>query len=79
MRAPIQFLRRPDVLALTGLSASTIRRLEQSGQFPMHFLITSRTAGWEKNAVEAWLMERVKHPVQPTTNKVGQPKSAAAA
>lgn len=62
---PTRFLRRPEVLSLTGLGATTIYLLEQKGEFPKHFMITPRCAGWDADEVAAWLAERKARPAQP--------------
>ncbi|MSQ84997.1 MAG: AlpA family phage regulatory protein [Myxococcales bacterium] len=46
--------RLPQVLAYTGLSRTTIFRLEKAGEFPAHVNLTSRAVGWDSAAVTAW-------------------------
>lgn len=62
-----RFLRRPQVVEMTGLSASTIFNMEKAGTFPMHFLITPRCAGWDEEEVVHWMNGRraVKHVALP--------------
>jgi prophage regulatory protein len=52
---PDRILRLPTVLALTGLSRSTLYRKIQAGQFPKQIAISTRCAGWRNSAVSAWL------------------------
>lgn len=58
-------IRRPEVLAKTGLSATTIYNLEKRGEFPQHFMLTPRCAAWFEAEVDAWLDERMAAPANP--------------
>ena len=51
-------LRRPTVLAKTGLSRTTLYNLERAGAFPQHFMLTPRCAVWYENEIDAWLEGR---------------------
>ncbi len=51
-------VRCKEVLAMTGLSRSTLWRLQQDGRFPKPFAISPGTKGWLRSVVEAWLQER---------------------
>lgn len=51
-------LRRPAMLAKTGLSRTTAYNLEKAGDFPQHFMLTPRCAVWDEGEVEAWLAGR---------------------
>lgn len=62
MKSSERFLRRSEVLAITGVSASTIYKLEKSGEFPQHFMITPRCAGWLSSSVEAWVASKRYNP-----------------
>ena len=50
-----QVLRRPEVCALTGLSYSTIHRLERTGTFPARRRLSPNAVGWLRVEVEAWV------------------------
>lgn len=54
------FLRLPAIMAITGLSRSTIYRLVAAGQFPppIHPL-GPRTSMWLGSEVEGWLRDRI--------------------
>lgn len=54
-------VRRPQLLALTGLSRSHIDRLEQAGAFPRRFKLTPNgtAIGWDGREVAAWIEERI--------------------
>ena len=58
-------IRRPEVLAKTGLSATTIYNLENRGEFPRHFMLTPRCAAWLEEDVDAWLDSRMINPAGP--------------
>lgn len=47
-------LRRRDVRRVTGLSDTTIWRLENAGKFPRRIQLTEHTIGWDENAVRRW-------------------------
>lgn len=59
-----RYIRRPEVLAKTGLSATTIYNLEKAGEFPLHFMLTPRCAAWDEAEVDQWLQQRRTTPVQ---------------
>ena len=53
-----QIIRLPDVLAMTGLSRTTIWRLSRSGEFPSPIRLSVRAIGWRRLEVEGWLNSR---------------------
>lgn len=54
----MQLLRLPEVLARTGLSKTTIQRLEAAGKFPRRRRIGTRAVAWVAGDIEAWLASR---------------------
>jgi prophage regulatory protein len=50
-----EIVRRNEVVRMTGLSSTTLWRLEGSGQFPARILLTEKRVGWRRTEVEAWL------------------------
>ena len=56
---PAKLLRFPDVRARTGLSRSTIWRLERRGDFPLHRRISPNAVAWLDEEVTAWIWGRV--------------------
>ncbi|TXI34592.1 MAG: AlpA family phage regulatory protein [Aquipseudomonas alcaligenes] len=58
-------IRRPEVLAKTGLSATTIYNLEKRREFPQHFMLTPRCAVWLEEDIDAWLDARMAAPAEP--------------
>jgi prophage regulatory protein len=56
-RAPLP-IRREELRKLVPLSDTTIYEMEQRGEFPRRFYLTSRCAVWDLNEVETWLKAR---------------------
>lgn len=50
--------RKPWVTQTTGLSQSTIRRLEKAGDFPQRLLLGKAAVGWIEGEVLGWLETR---------------------
>jgi prophage regulatory protein len=57
--APCAILRKPQVMALTGLSSVTIWRLERAGDFPKRIKLTGRAVGWKAADISAWIDARI--------------------
>jgi prophage regulatory protein len=62
----IRFLRFPTVRARTGLSRSTIWRLERDGAFPRHRRISRNAVAWVEDEVAAWMRSKIG--AMPTTS-----------
>lgn len=56
---PLTFLRFPSVRARTGLSRSTIWRLERAGSFPRHRRISRNAVAWLETEVADWMRSKV--------------------
>ena len=57
--APLgRMLRRKDVRRVTGLSDTTIWRLEKAGKFVPRVQLTEATVGWPEQNVREWLESR---------------------
>ena len=56
---PLRLLRFPIVRERTGLSRSTIWRLERSGAFPKHRRISANAVAWIEEEVNRWIQARV--------------------
>lgn len=48
-------MRIPDVARVTGLSRTTIWRLERAGNFPRRLRLSANSVGWSSEEVAAWL------------------------
>lgn len=51
-------LRLRQVIGRTGLSRSTIWRLERSSRFPSRIQLSENAVGWNEGEVTAWLAKR---------------------
>ncbi|MGH9202110.1 MAG: helix-turn-helix transcriptional regulator, partial [Vicinamibacterales bacterium] len=56
---PVRLLRFPVVRDRTGLSRSTIWRLERRGEFPKHYRIAPNVVAWSEQEVSHWIEERL--------------------
>ena len=54
-----RLLRFPDVRNRTGLSRSTIWRLERNGCFPRHRRISANAVAWPEDEVLAWIRIKI--------------------
>jgi prophage regulatory protein len=55
---PARLLRPRAVCERTGLSRSTLWRLERRGDFPPHRQISTNAVGWLEEEVNAWIRSR---------------------
>lgn len=53
-----RLIRLPRVLELTGLSRTTVYRLEKANQFPAHVAIGTRVSAWVESEVQQWINDR---------------------
>jgi len=53
-----EFLRWARVRQLTGLSRSTVWRLEKTGQFPARRQLSANSVGWSLIELQAWMQSR---------------------
>jgi prophage regulatory protein len=51
-------LKQPEVSRVTGLSRSSIYRLEALGQFPSRVKLSECASGWHSEEVQAWIESR---------------------
>ena len=59
---PDRILRRAECERATGLSESTLWRLEQRNQFPRRRRISTHAIGWLESQVQKWIRERDEVP-----------------
>ncbi len=57
---PLKLLRFPVVREMTGLSRSTIWRLERRGEFPKHHRIAPNVVAWVVGDVSDWIQLRTR-------------------
>jgi prophage regulatory protein len=55
VRGQLKLLRFPAVRERTGLSRSTIWRLERRGEFPRHHRISPNVVAWVEEDVSSWI------------------------
>ena len=55
----LRLLRFPDVRDRTGLSRSTLWRLERRGEFPKHRKLSPNTVGWVEEELTAWIQSKI--------------------
>ena len=60
--AQLRLLRFAAVRRLTGLSRSTIWRLEHAGAFPRRIRISLNVVAWLENEVVAWIQAKADRP-----------------
>ncbi len=53
-----RIIRKPEARQITGMSESTIRRLEIEGRFPKRLRLGGSACGWLLSEVSAWLQQR---------------------
>lgn len=56
---PPRLLRFPKVRERTGLSRSTIWRLERRGEFPHHRRISPNAVAWVEHEISNWIRARI--------------------
>jgi prophage regulatory protein len=56
---PLRLLRFPAIRERTGLSRSTIWRLERRGQFPRHRRISANAVAWVEEEVMRWICLKI--------------------
>jgi prophage regulatory protein len=54
----LRVIRREELRLIVPLADTTIYEMEQRGEFPKRFYLTSRCAVWDLAEVEAWLKAR---------------------
>lgn len=55
-----RIMRVQEVQQVTGISRSTIWRLENKGQFPRRVALGPSSIGWLKSDIELWLLDKKK-------------------
>jgi prophage regulatory protein len=55
----VQMLRLSAVLEKTGLSRSTVHRLEAQGKFPRRASLSGNAVGYLNTEIEEWIIDRL--------------------
>lgn len=58
---PLKLLRFPAIRERTGLSRSTIWRLERDGNFPKHHRISLNAVAWVEEEVMHWIRSKIQN------------------
>ena len=58
---PLRLLRFAEVRQRTGLSRSTIWRLERSGVFPRRVKVSVNVVAWRDDEVSEWIRSKLEH------------------
>lgn len=54
----MSILNAKEVTKKTGLSRTTIWRLERKGEFPLRIALSDRRIGWKEEEIDKWLDSR---------------------
>jgi prophage regulatory protein len=57
---PLRLLRFGEVRQRTGLSRSTIWRMERSGIFPKRVKVSVNVVAWREDEVDAWIVSKLR-------------------
>lgn len=60
MESNHKFIRRKVVEDKTGMSLSTINRLEKAGIFPRRVKISKNIVAWPEAAIDEWIQSSIK-------------------
>ncbi|TON09186.1 DNA-binding protein [Vibrio parahaemolyticus] len=58
-KSNIRLIRFPEVLAMTGLSRSSMYRFIEANQFPAQVKLGGRAVAWVESEVQEWIQQRV--------------------
>ena len=53
-----QFIRRRDVVRITGIPQSTLYSMMACGDFPPSYRLGKRTVAWKASEIAAWMRSR---------------------
>ena len=56
--ADLRLYRLPDVIKVTGLSKTSIYRLEREGRFPARVRVTNSKTAWRSDEIQTWINDR---------------------
>src|SRR5436853_674045 len=76
MAVAVAIYRFPELHRCTGLSRSTVWRMEAAGKFPARVRLSKNCVGWKSNLVAAW--QRPRDTIEEEAAPVKMPESARA-
>lgn len=53
-----EIIKRSEIILMTGLSSTTLWRLEKEGRFPARIPLSVNRVGWRRSEIEAWLASK---------------------
>lgn len=53
-----RIIRKPELIAMLGLSDPTIWRMEKAGRFPKRLRLGGNSCGWLQSEVDAWIQAK---------------------
>jgi len=65
-------LRTPTVIRVTGLSRTTLWRLERQGEFPARIRLGPNSIGWRAEDIARWIDARPRGMTSTTPNQRGE-------
>ena len=63
-----RFVRQGEVLRRTGLSRTSVWRLEKAGTFPKRRPITGTTVAWLESEIDGWILDRPVADAEPSVS-----------
>ena len=60
MQTHEKLLRKPEVMAKTGLSQSELYHQVSTGEFPKPVHISARARAWVSSEIDQWIFSRIK-------------------
>jgi prophage regulatory protein len=60
VNVPLRLLRFGEVRLRTGLSRSTIWRMERRGAFPRHIKVSLNVVAWREDEVSEWIRSKLE-------------------
>jgi predicted DNA-binding transcriptional regulator AlpA len=65
-------LRTADVIRRTGLSRTTLWRLERQGEFPARVRLGANSVGWREEEIARWIDTRPRGLTESASNQQGE-------
>jgi prophage regulatory protein len=78
MAGAVAIFRFPELHRCTGLSRSTVWRMEAAGQFPARIRLSKNSVGWNSTSVAAWQKSRQSDTIEADAAPVKMSASARA-
>ncbi|MBU8920750.1 MAG: AlpA family transcriptional regulator [Bacteroidales bacterium] len=66
-----RFIRKPELREITGLSYTSIWRLEKRGEFPKRIQLPVKGVAWRMDEIEEWIATQPRYADTNTTDANG--------